>query len=91
MADTDTDTARRLAEIRARAGAATPGEWVMWAIPSAFPERYQVYAPAADNINVVQSGIGVSNGAFVAHARDDVPWLLELRRAPCVPRSTGGG
>lgn len=72
------DTARRLAEIRQRCDEATPGEWVMWAIPSAFPERYQVYAPAADNINVVQSGIGVSNGVFVANARADIPYLLDL-------------
>lgn len=74
----DTEDARRLSEIRARCDEATSGPWVMWPIRSAFPDRYQVYSPAGGNLNVVQSGVGVSNGAFVASARDDVPWLLDL-------------
>lgn len=71
---------RRLSAIRARADAATPGPWRPVLIVGCSPERFQVYAPAADNLNVVQAGIGEGNALFVSHARDDLPWLLDLVR-----------
>ena len=57
----------RLTEIRARADAATPGPWTV------------------TDDGALSSGVPpsspVANGEFIAHARDDVPWLLgEIER-----------
>jgi hypothetical protein len=69
---------QRLAEIRARADAATPGPWRTTVFGGRLPERFQVYAPRADNLNVVQAGIGEGNALLIAHCREDVPYLLAL-------------
>lgn len=69
---------QRLAEIRSRADAATPGPWLVGGAPNATWQ--QVYCPRDNNLNVVQSMRGGRDASFVAHAREDIPWLLDLVR-----------
>ena len=64
----DTDDARRLAEIRARADAASPGPWQI--------EGVRVTATRASG--TMTADLVASNAAFVAFARDDIPYLLDL-------------
>lgn len=73
-------TAERLAEIEARANAATPGPW--------YAEHRGVVAGACREVIDIVDDCAVSgwrdypaNQAFIAHAREDVPALVaEVRR-----------
>ena len=68
MADTTDNDTRRLAEIRARVDAASPGPWQM--------DGVRVTASRASG--AVTGDLVAGNAAFVAHARDDIPYLLDL-------------
>lgn len=65
----------RLGEIQARADAATAGPWLRR--PSSSP-RYAVVNNSA--INIVPT-IRLKDAEFIAHAREDVPELVEALRA----------
>ena len=68
MADTTDNDTRRLAEIRARVDAASPGPWQI--------EGVRVTATRASG--TMTADLVASNAAFVAFARDDIPYLLDL-------------
>ena len=73
--------ADRLNQIEARANAATKGPWQRY---GTWP--YEVYAPREpDGGPYIASVTGTDgdnegNADFIAHARDDVPWLIEQVR-----------
>lgn len=90
------DVARRLAEIEARAKAATPGPWrndhpswmdvndiTVWCGPDGDDAMCvcNMGAPIADVDDKEQAKVSYANGEFVAHAREDIPYLLALARA----------
>lgn len=69
------DVEARLAEIEARAKAATSGPWRMDGGAMLTPEGYVLSGttlPRGWN----QLSAGMANADFIAHAREDVPWLL---------------
>ena len=81
--------ADRLNEIEARANAATEGPWTpdeyTEVDPDGFYELARVIAPDPDGddwcaIGVVHTGILRPDAEFIAHARTDVPWLIEQVR-----------
>ena len=81
--------ADRLDEIEARANAATEGPWTpdeyTEVDPDGFYELSRVIAPDPDGddwcaIGVVHTGILRPDADFIAHARTDVPWLIEQVR-----------
>ena len=70
---TDRLSDERLAEIEARAAAATPGPWEA----DGEPNNRIVWCGPEDRVCFMTSnGRGVENGDFIAHARDDIPALL---------------
>lgn len=77
----DTDDARRLAEIRARADAASPGPWSLSRITAhdsdgeyCGTDNYLIDAGREEI-----GGLDLDDDAeFAAHARDDIPYLLDL-------------
>ena len=80
----------RLAQIEARANAATEGPWESDEYteidPDGFYELSRVIAPDPDDgedyaIGVVHVGILRNDAAFIAHARTDVPALVAALRA----------
>jgi len=76
MSDTGPRTV--LAEVRARTDAATPGPWEAdgWEIHA---EPGHVWV--AESCDLDAKDGGAANAAFIAHAREDVPFLLaELAR-----------
>lgn len=70
-----TTTADRLAEIRARAERATEGPWVQlppWeTVPATTPSIISPNGDIADRIEAE------ADAEFIAHAREDVPYLLD--------------
>ncbi len=87
------ETGDRLAAIRARVGGATPGPWTV-DVNSYGDELWfggedcylrTVEGPDAALGGDGQAGQSGPDADFIAHAREDVPWLLvqviELRRA----------
>ena len=79
-------TEQRLREIRERAEAASPGPWRTSFIRSRSGDpagdEHSVLTPDCDVVADIAWQIGWDeqqhrNAAFVAHARADVPWLLE--------------
>lgn len=93
------DDKKRLAEIEAREKAATPGPWtccsygmevpgheqagVAWEIYARAPEEEQAIATVALTVRDP-----VSDADFLACARTDIPWLLELVKQLAEERST---
>ena len=67
---------QRLTEIIARMNAATPGPWWCDSTNSLYCHDEQ-YIDDDKYIGDVRYD---EDGPFLAHARDDVPWLLELVR-----------
>ena len=70
---------KRLDEIEARANAATEGPW----FPNRYSEDWEVCGELDDNGNpalVASEAVGV-DAEFIAHARADVPALVEALRA----------
>lgn len=76
-------TKTELDEIRMRCEAATPVPWTMAASPERCRATYSTVPLDADGQYVCQSfatydnTVLVDNGIFIAHARQDVPNLLE--------------
>ncbi|MFE0039379.1 hypothetical protein [Streptomyces sp. NPDC059015] len=75
--------ADRLAEIAARAEAASTGPWMsdgaeIYSAPNGYIDTEQW---VAETLNLDNEKASKANAAFIAHARADVPWLLaEIRR-----------
>ena len=67
-------TAAQLAEIEARAKAATPGEWEAFGL---FGNEAHVWV----NGRLIASGLTRNDARLVAHARTDIPALLRDLRA----------
>lgn len=67
----------RIAEIKARANAATPGPWTASA-PHPYCGEIWVVGPD-DPDGAIATGFDdtPADAAFIAHARTDVPWLLD--------------
>lgn len=65
----------RLAEIRARCEAATPGPWSP--VIGYIEEGYSTLLPTADDQNPMTS----ADQAFIGHARTDIPDLLSALEA----------
>ncbi len=59
----------RIAEIEGRADAATPGPWAI------------TFGAAMDEPQRFTAGNNAANKVFIAHARADIPWLIEQLRA----------
>lgn len=85
------DATQRLAEIEARVAAATPGPWRTWNdghVGCIDGHIGGIFAPTAGS----QSYRRMPDARFVAHAREDVPWLIErLREAHTTIRALVGG
>lgn len=70
---------RRLRQIRQRCEAATPGPWVY------FDNGFDGYIQTANTSEYIVGGErhegriepGDPNAAFIAHSREDIPWLVE--------------
>lgn len=82
MGRREIETTTRLAEIRARAEAATPGPWGRDS-EAALDLRWAAwYVLAGDGVCVARvyhaALPNAANATFVAGCRDDVPWLLDL-------------
>ena len=83
-------TQLELAEIEARANAATPGPWEVGVLrrecdhptTNQFTEERSVFPPLGESGPVALAAEGEhENGAFIAHARTDVPALIaEVKR-----------
>lgn len=82
---------QRIREIHERAEKATPGPWrvddpswievndiTVWCGPEGDDARWicNMGAPIAAVDDRQQAEVSYANGTFVAHAREDVPWLL---------------
>lgn len=63
----------RLEEIKARADAATEGPWEVE--ESAL--NHKIYSNDGIKSRLADIHMGIDNAQFIAHARADVPWLLE--------------
>jgi hypothetical protein len=69
----------RLEEIRARAAAATPGPWHS---NTRWHKRYAVGVIEPDGSEAILTSLNdyftnfAANGDFIAHAREDIPYLL---------------
>lgn len=85
-------TPEQLAEIEARAAAATPGPWEVaeaggprgtdeYFVRMGEDDAYSDVAIAADIFDPIYNEISQANASFIAHARADVPALVaEVRR-----------
>lgn len=67
----------RLAEIRARAEKATLGPWQQW---FSDPTAHMIVAEAraSDGFQQVAENVTDEDAEFIAHARTDIPYLLDL-------------
>ena len=84
------DIDQRLAEIEARANAATPGPWYALdhssggVILQASPDEEDYLSSIIEDGDFAAEAATVrtDDGAFIAAAREDVPWLIaQLREA----------
>lgn len=76
--------ADRLAEIEARANAATPGPWETSAVLTLSGRRYDSVTGTDVEYDVCEfprSPSGIEDGEFIAAARQDVPALVAALRA----------
>lgn len=78
----------RLAEIRARLDAATPGPWV-------YPEDDLTRIQASDGVSVAVITRRIDDADLIAHAPADIAWLLDeveqLRESLDIEREWSGG
>jgi hypothetical protein len=76
------EEATRLAEIRARADKATPGPWYRAdGDLEGFPGSVDVQDERSFGIcSMAERGAYADSADFIAHARADIPWLLERLR-----------
>ena len=83
MADTD-DTARRLAEIRARADALPPGNWVATGDLELAGVAYHVWLVAPDQTSTCIARVyhrdepNHLHAEFIVRTHADIPYLLDL-------------
>ena len=70
-----TDNTDRLAQIRARVEAATPGPWEMADMAELGARRYAVYAKGT---YIFSNAWREHDTDFIAASREDVPYLLDL-------------
>jgi hypothetical protein len=77
-----TDDTDRLAQIRARAEAATPGPW--------FSDigNFMVWDETSEDSEAVAKEIGDDDCVFIAHSREDVPFVLDLVDSLTAERDT---
>lgn len=69
----------RLEQIKARAAAATPGPWEAWDTgdpPAEDEARAWIVTPASLHLATLYAGDPSANATFAAHAREDIPALL---------------
>lgn len=87
--ETTVDVQKRLEEIRAREAAATPGHWGTYydgqgtytieAQPRLIPGHGNVSEGKVATLEGEHGdGVTYANARFTAHAREDVPFLLDL-------------
>src|ERR1700712_766955 len=75
------DVEKRIAKIRERVGAATPGPWtVQQAIGGLYPVAQVAGAREGNKWFTIEAGLPVRassrvDGDFIAHSREDVEWL----------------
>ena len=71
---------RRISEIRARCEAATPGRWV-WFRDSILASEKGGFVLSSclynDGSELGYLDITQGDADFIAHAREDIPWLLD--------------
>jgi hypothetical protein len=67
--------AERMAEIRAREQHATPAPWETRHHPNVALMDHSVVAPCPC-CGLIGDNMYLWDATFIAHARDDVPWLL---------------
>lgn len=70
----------RLEQIQARAAAATPGPWEAWDTgdpPAEDEARAWIVTPGSLHLATLYAGDPSANATFAAHAREDIPALLE--------------
>lgn len=78
---TGADTALDLAAIQARADAASKGPWEPYSVPATRKESDYVAVEAGDTeIRIARFEGGWFDAEFIAHARTDVPALLDRVR-----------
>lgn len=83
----------RLNEIAERVAKASPGPWEFdikgWITPSRQLEVFYVCADNSHSVKVVDS-LREEDGDFIAHARQDIPWLLEQVAALTAEKAKAG-
>lgn len=72
----------RLSEIKARLDAATPGKWEVEYLGPSEEELNVVAGVSTNGKSIIQTDAGYypplqPDANFIAHARDDIPWLIE--------------
>ena len=70
----------RLEQIQARAAAATPGPWEAWDTgdpPAEDEAQSWIVTPGSLHLATLYAGDPSANATFAAHAREDIPALLE--------------
>ncbi|MDN5640688.1 MAG: hypothetical protein L0I17_07950 [Actinomycetia bacterium] len=70
----------RLEQIQARAAAATPGPWEAWDTgdpPAEDEAQAWIVTPGSLHLATLYAGDPSANATFAAHAREDIPTLLE--------------
>jgi len=70
-------TKEKLAEIEARCNAATPGRWYHWEGDC----RVITSGPMGELCTNIAECASVGDTEFIAHARQDIPALIEAVRA----------
>lgn len=76
---TPATAAGRMEQIRARAEAATPGPWINGGQGWIFADALRRSARSGDMADLLASVVTDDHDSdFIAHARDDIPWLLAL-------------
>ena len=90
MASKSQDDDQRIKEIRERESKATPGPWSIEENAGAWNEEHDepaYHVPEMHDLNGSEFDVpSMGNALFVAHARSDIPWLLERVEALTVER-----
>lgn len=69
---------KRLEEIRARTEAATPEKWGVYRDPACVSQLLVVGIVSGENVILAKVKHAADDADFIAHAREDVPYLLSL-------------
>jgi hypothetical protein len=76
VTDTPPTPESRLAEIKARTDAATPGPWLHYSSAQTNEVHTDPKRPVAAWMGFDGTRNAKANARFIAHARSDIPWLL---------------